>query len=277
MNGRPTLRYVNAARLDRALSVLGYLAHHHEGRSLSHLATDLGLPMSSTHDLMQALVEIGAVRLAGPKTYALGPRSVSLGLSIADSVQLRKVARPHLRELAAEVDENVYLAVRTGNDVVYADRLEASNLLSVVIELGGGRPLHGSAVGKLLTAFNPDLESAVLRSAHLEPFTPFTLVDRDRLRAECARIRERGYSVSDGESVEGIVGLATPIVDAEGTVVAAVHVCAPRGRLAADRLPMVVAAMSGTGAVISAQLGASGVGIVEAGAVAERERTRLGS
>jgi DNA-binding IclR family transcriptional regulator len=268
---------VNPARLDRALSVLGYLANHHEGRSLSHLATDLGLPMSSTHDLLQALVEIGAVRLAGPRTYALGSRAVSLGLSIADSVQLRKVARPHLRELAGEVDENVYLAVRTGDDVVYADRYEASQLLSVVIELGGGRPLHGSAVGKLVAAFNPDLESKVLRSSRLEPFTPLTLVDRDLLRTEYAAIRERGYSVSDGESVEGIIGLAAPIVDADGAVIAAVHICAPRGRLAADRLPMVVGAMSATGATISAQLGASGVGPVGVTEVTEHERARLGS
>ena len=193
-----TLFGVNPARLDRALTVLGYLAHHHEGRSLSHLATDLALPMSSTHDLMQALLEIGAVRLAGPRTYALGARAVSLGLLIADSLDLRKVARPHLRGLSEEINENVYLAVRTGDDVVYADRYEGSQLLSVVIQMGGGRPLHGSAVGKLLTAFAPELESKVLSSAHLEQLTPFTLARREQLRAEYAAIRERGYSVSDG-------------------------------------------------------------------------------
>jgi len=248
---------VNPARLDRALAVLGYLAHHHEGRSLSRLAADLSLPMSSTHDLLQALVEIGAVRLAGPRVYALGPRAVALGLSISESVQLRPVARPHLRALSEEINENVYLAMRTGDEVVYADRYEASQLLSVVIELGGGRPLHGSAVGKLMAAFDPELETKVLSSSRLEQFTPFTLVKRDELRAEYAAIRDRGYSVSDGESVEGIIGLATPIVDRDGTVVAAVHVSAPRGRLSDDRLPVVVSQMINTGGAVSRQLGAS--------------------
>lgn len=247
---------MNPARLDRALAVLGYLAAHHDGRSLSHLATDLSLPMSSTHDLLQALIEIDAVRLASPRTYALGPRAVSLGLSIAESVDLRKVARPFLRELTEEIGENVYLALRTGDDVVYADRYEASQLLSVTIKLGGGRPLHGSAVGKLLAAFDPGLESKVLSSSRLEPFTPYTLVNRERLRAEYAAVRERGYSVSDGESVEGIIGLATPIVDADRAVVAAVHVSAPRGRLSEDRLPVVVTRMATTGAAVSRQLGA---------------------
>jgi DNA-binding IclR family transcriptional regulator len=269
---------VNAARLDRALSVLGNLAQHHEGRSLSHLAKDLGLPMSSTHDLMQALVEIGAVRLAGPRMYALGPRAVSIGLLIADSVELRRVARPHLRELASDVEENVYLAVRSGDDVVYADRYEGSQLLSVVMKLGGGRPLHASAVGKLLTAFNPDLESKVLTSPRLERFTPLTLTDRDALRAEYAAVRARGYSVSEGESVEGITGLATPIIDADGVTVAAVHIAAPRGRLA-DRLSMVIAAMSAAGATVSAQLGAPSDSVTRAGIddIVELERARHGA
>lgn len=255
--------------------MLGYLANHHEGRSLSDLAKDLALPMSSTHDLMQALVEIGAVRLAGPRVYALGPRAVSLGLSIADSVELREVARPYMSELAGEVEENVHLAVRTGDDVVYADRYEASQMLSVVVKLGSSRPLHGSAVGKLLAAFNPDLESKVLASPRLEPFTPFTLINRDALRAEYAAIRERGYSVTDGESVEGLIGLATPIVDSAGIVIAAVHICAPRGRLA-DRLPMVLGAMFETGAAISAQLGAPLGSVTPAGIddIVERERAR---
>ena len=188
---------------------------------------------------------------------------MSLGLLVADSLDLRKVARPHLRALSEEINENVYLALRTGDDVVYADRYEGSQLLSVVIHLGGGRPLHGSAVGKLITAFNPELESKVLNSAHLEQLTPFTLARREQLRAEFAAIRERGYSVSDGESVEGIVGLATPIVDATDTTVAAVHVSAPRGRLSDDRLPVVVAEMARVGATVSRQLGAPASAVAE--------------
>jgi DNA-binding IclR family transcriptional regulator len=248
---------MNPARIDRALSVLGYLAQHYEGRSLSHLSADLSLPMSSTHDLMQSLVEIGMVRLAGPRTYALGPRAVVLALSIVDSVQLRAVARPFLRELSEEINENTYLAVRTGDDVVYADRIEASQQLAVVIRLGDLRPLHGSAVGKLIAALDPELASRALSSSRLEQYTAFTLTNRATLRAEYTAIRERGYSVSDGESVEGIIGLATPIINAKGEAVAAVHVSAPRGRLSDDRLPVVVSHMLSTGAAVSRQLGAT--------------------
>ncbi|MFH8766363.1 IclR family transcriptional regulator [Streptomyces althioticus] len=248
---------MNPARIDRALAILGYLAEHQEGSTLKRLSEDLGLPMSSAHDLLQTLVGLDVVKMLGPRTYGLGPRAVVLALSIVDSVDLRHVSQPYLAELCEEINENTYLAVRSGAGVVYADRHEAGQTLSVVMKLGGQRPLHGSSVGKLMAAHNPDLEQRVLQAARLEQFTPRTLVDRGELRMEFSAIRTRGYSVSDGESVEGILGLATPIVDAAGTVNAAVHVSAPRGRLSADRLPFVVAAMSGAAAQISRQLGAA--------------------
>ncbi|WP_327686323.1 IclR family transcriptional regulator [Streptomyces sp. NBC_00467] len=248
---------MNPARIDRALAILGYLAEHQEGAALKRLSEELGLPMSSAHDLLQTLVGLDVVKMLGQRTYALGPRAVVLALSIVDSVDLRHVSQPYLAELCEEINENTYLAVRSGVGVVYADRHEAGQTLSVVMKLGGQRPLHGSSVGKLMAAYNAELEQRVLQAARLEQFTPHTLVDRRQLRDEFDVIRARSYSVSDGESVEGILGLAVPIVDAAGTVGAAVHVSAPRGRLSTDRLPFVVAAMSRAAAQISRQLGAA--------------------
>jgi DNA-binding IclR family transcriptional regulator len=249
---------MNAARLERALGILEYLAHHQEGSALKPMCEHLAMPMSSAHDLVSSLLELDAVRQLDPKTYVLGPRSMVLALSIVDSVDLRQVSRPFLVQLCESVNENTYLAVRSGDTVTYADRHESGQNLSVVMKLGGARPLHGSSIGKLFTAFNSDLEAIVMASPTLDPLTPFTLTDTEALTRELAAIRERGYSVSDGESVEGIVGLATPIHDATGTVNAAVHISAPRGRLSRARLPEVIAEMMRTGSAISEQLGATG-------------------
>ncbi|MBU8811333.1 IclR family transcriptional regulator [Mycolicibacterium goodii] len=267
---------MNPARLDRALRILEYLAHHQEGSALKPLCEDLKMPMSSAHDLMSSLVELDAARQLDHKTYVLGPRSLVMALSIVDSVDLRQISRPYLLELCETVNENTYLAVRSGNTVTYADRYEAGQNLSVVMKLGGDRPLHGSSIGKLFAAFNSDLEQRVLASHELEQLTPFTLTDPPELERELAVIRDRGYSVSDGESVEGIIGLATPIFDSHGVVNAAVHISAPRGRLSADRLPVVVTEMLRTGAAISEQLGATGKVLEHRSvtAVAELERAR---
>ncbi|MEV6903426.1 IclR family transcriptional regulator [Amycolatopsis sp. NPDC051372] len=254
---------MNSARIDRALKILQYLGHHQEGATLKRICGDLSMPMSSAHDLLRALEEIGAVRIADQRTYYLGPRSLVLALSIVDAVDLRQISRPYLAELCEELNENTYLALRSGNTVTYADRYEAGQTLSVVMKLGGPRPLHGSSIGKLITAYNADLEKLVLGTPQLDQLTPFTRTNRTELRKELETIRARGYSVSDGESVEGIIGLATPVASASGAIEAAVHVSAPRGRLAPDRLPQVLAAMSRTAAAISAQLGAPADAVAE--------------
>jgi DNA-binding IclR family transcriptional regulator len=247
---------MNSARLGRALGILEYLAHHQEGSALKPMCEHLSMPMSSAHDLISTLLELDAVRQLDQKTYVLGPRSLILALSIVDSVDLRQISRPFLMQLCESVNENTYLAVRSGDSVTYADRYEAGQNLSVVMKLGGSRPLHGSSIGKLFTAFNADLEAKVLASRDFDQLTQFTLTSASALKQEMLAIRERGYSVSDGESVEGIIGLAAPIFDATGAVNAAVHISAPRGRLSGDRLPTVLAEMLRTAAAISEQLGA---------------------
>ena len=88
---------MNPARLDRALKIVEYLAHHQEGSALKPMCEDLDIPMSSAHDLVTALTELDAVRAAGQKTYVLGPRSLVLALSIVDSVDIRAVSRPLAR------------------------------------------------------------------------------------------------------------------------------------------------------------------------------------
>lgn len=246
---------MNSERIDRILSVLRHLAQHPGGLPLKQLSDDLALPMSSTHDLVQAMVEIDAVRIAGPRHYALGTKAVNLSLTIVDSLSLRGVARSHLTEVSAAISENVYLAARTGDTVSYLDRSEAVQVLSVVMALGADRPLHASSVGKLITAFNPDLEEKVLAAPSLDAVTPFSKTNRADLREEYQRIREQGFSVSDGESVAGIVGISTPIRDHTAAVVGALHVSAPLGRLAADRRPYVIEQLAQASAEISRRLG----------------------
>lgn len=247
---------MNSDRIDRALNVLLCLSQHPDGRTLKHLSEDLKLPMSSTHDLLQAMVEIDAIRATGSRTYALGKKAITLSLTIVDSLSLRNIARQYLATLSGEIGENVYLGVRTGDTVYYVDRFEASQALSVVMQLGSERPLHASSVGKLIAAYNPDLEQKVLSASTLYPYTQFTKTNRAELRAEYASIRQRGFSMSDGESVEGIVGLSAPIWDHTGTTIAAVHVSAPRGRLAEDRRPFIIDQLRQAGIAISVQLGA---------------------
>ncbi len=91
------------------------------------------------------------------------------------------------------------------------------------IRLGEPLHLHGTATGKLFAAFDPKLQAKAL-SAPLRKLTPNTITDARELEAEYERIRNRGYSTSDEEAVEGVVGYAVPILQASGSLAAAIHV-----------------------------------------------------
>jgi IclR family acetate operon transcriptional repressor len=59
---------------------------------------------------------------------------------------------------------------------------------------------------------------------HVKRYTPLTLVRRKDIEHDLEETRSRGYSINRGEFRQGVCGIAVPIRDRSGTVVAAVGV-----------------------------------------------------
>ena len=71
---------------------------------------------------------------------------------------------------------------------------------------------------------------AIIRDQGLPKLCTNTITDPDELQAELARIRERGFAQSCEETDPGAWGVATPIYDRNGDVVAAIGVAGPASR-----------------------------------------------
>jgi DNA-binding IclR family transcriptional regulator len=155
--------------------------------------------------------------------YAIGPRTVSLALRTVQSLDVRTLARRPLQELARDIGDDVYLGVRSGRRVVYADRILGTNRISLDIRLGEPLYLHSTATGKLFAAYDDKLAALAMTQA-MPKLTSNTITDAAELTQEYERIRTMGYAKSQEESSAGIVGYAFPIRDAQGDVAAAVHV-----------------------------------------------------
>ena len=92
-------------RLARVFDVLTYIAE--SGRpTVSEIARELEMPVSSAHDLLSALCEIEAVSVED-RRYALGPRAFSLGLRVSESVAVRRVAAAPMAHLVEEIGHDV--------------------------------------------------------------------------------------------------------------------------------------------------------------------------
>ncbi len=238
----------------RTFSVLNLLVQHKEGLRLTEIKEALNLPVSSVHNMLQTMVSAEVAVVTEDLRYSVGPRAVSLALRTLNSLDIRTISRRYLQDLAKEIGDDVYLALRVGKRVLYADRVLGTQRISLDIRLGEPLFMHSTATGKLFAANDAKLAAQVL-GAPLKKLTVATITDPKELEREYARIRTQGYAKSVEESVEGIVGYAVPVHDGAGAMVAAIHasVLAKRASKAHER--KLLDAAHECGAQISRQLG----------------------
>jgi DNA-binding IclR family transcriptional regulator len=244
----------NRDRFSRVFEVLELLVGHTGGMRLTEIVRRLDLPTSSAHNLLQRMVAADVVFVTDDLRYCIGARAVRLGFRIVGEMDVRAAARRSLQELARETGEDVYLATRAGSRVSYVDRVPGTRMVSVDIRLGQSLYLHATSVGKLFAANLPQLERQLL--AQTPPrLTPQTLVASDELEVEFDLIRRSGYAISREEAIPGIVGIALPVYDADGALVAAVHVSALNAHLNKSRERQLIAAAAAAAAGIEKELG----------------------
>lgn len=207
----------------RTFDILKLLAERKVPLRLTEIKQALDLPVSSLHNILTTMVNAEVVAVDDDLRYSVGPRTVSLALRTVQSLDVRTVARRPLQDLARELGDDVYLALRVGRRVVYADRVLGNQRISLDIRLGEPLMLHCTATGKLFAALDDQLAAQAL-AGKLPRLTSSTITDPQLLRKEYARIRAAGYSRSDQEAMEGVVGYAVPIRDGDGSPAAAVHV-----------------------------------------------------
>lgn len=238
-------------RLIRIFDVIQHLAKNGPG-TVTEIATALDAPLSSTHDLLTAMVDTNLLYIT-ERSYGIGTRAIRAALSVVDHVALQRLAHRHLEELVEAIGFDVYLTLGSGSRVVYVSRFAGRQPVNLDIPLGRSLYLHSTAVGKLFAAFDRKVYQAMTSKPRpaITRSTRTSLSDLDR---DLASIREQRFSVSRGESIQGIVGLATPVFGPDGALTAAVHVSALRTALPARQLSTVIRQMTATSHAIENDL-----------------------
>jgi len=161
-----------------------------------------------------------------------------------------------MEDLVTTTRETAILTVYHQQEVVCIEKVETSHPVRMTLHVGTRRPPHAGASSKVLMAYLPDEEiQAIVQEKGLPRLCVNTITDPDRLREELARIRERGYAESHEETDLGAWGVATPVFDREGRVVAAIGVAGPRSRYTEQRAQEFVALCRQAARRISALIG----------------------
>ncbi len=257
--------------LDLALRLLECFDDGRRERGVTDLARELGVSKATVYRIL-ATLQRRAYVMQNPVTerYRLGPRLRQLGHVAATRIDLAVEARPYMEYLRDVTGDTVHLAILDGPEVVYIAKVEGTHPVQVVSHIGDRCPAHAVSTGKVLLAYAEPATLERILSTGLPQFNHLTHAAADDLRAELARIREAGYAINWGEWREEVRGVAAPLRDASGQVIAALGICSHASRLTEVR----IAALTGTVVDIAARLSAHLGGRWPAG---ERVPTEAGS
>lgn len=237
---------------DRLLAVLAAFDHEHPALTLSDIGRRAGLSLTTAHRLVGALAEWGALERDASGTYHVGLRLWELAALAPRGLALRQIALPYLEDLYEATHENVQLAVRDGDEVVYIEWLSGRSAVGVHIRVGGRWPLHATGVGLALLAHGDTGSQEAYCQGTLASFTPYTLTDAARLRRVLAEVRRTGVAVSSRQVTEDALSVAAPVRGPGGSVVAAVSVVVPQ---AGAQVPVLSPAVRVAARGISRALG----------------------
>jgi len=252
-SGLPSGRNTTA---DRAIDVLLLFDDDAPVLSAGEVAERLEMSRSTTYRYLQSLRSYGLLEEDEARGgFRLGPRVHELARIARKGLGLSEIAVPVMEELRDQTGEAVLLTRRSGNQVVCIDRVEGLRPTRLSYERGHILPVHAGASAKVLLAFADPAEiDEVLATASLERFTEATVTNPKKLRAQLDQIRDRGYSVSDGEIDGGVRGVAAPILSPDGRVVAGLSVAGLAIRITDAELPGVITAVVDAAERISKRL-----------------------
>jgi IclR family transcriptional regulator, pca regulon regulatory protein len=232
----------------KAFDVLKAFSRHKPKMTLSEVAEYAGMSRASARRFLLTFTHAGYMETDG-KRFQLTPKLLELGHSVLASLNVWDVARPILTELSERVDENAYGAVLDGTDVLYVVHIPAATrVVNVNLRVGSRLPAYCTSIGRVLwSGLSDEAVEQVLSDIKPVALTPKTVTAKGRLRELIGEARRVGWSIVDEELEIGLRSVSVPIRSAQGSVIAAINVCAPSVRVSAEEirtrvLPEVLAA-----------------------------------
>jgi IclR family pca regulon transcriptional regulator len=213
--------YVTA--LARGLAVLRGFAGGRGPVGLAELARRVGLPRATVRRALITLRALGYVEESGG-AFRLSAQVLTLAEAYLSSALLPRVAQPVLDRLSETLGESCSVSILHGEDAIYVARSSRRRPGSLHRDVGTRLPAHCTSMGRVLLAALPPAElDAFFRRARPHRYTPRTLVAEPALRAAIAQAAREGFALVEGELEPDLTGLAVPVRDAGGAVVAALN------------------------------------------------------
>lgn len=246
-----------AGTVRKAMWLLECLAEAPEALGLTEIAQATALNKATAYRLLTVLKDAGLVAQdERDRRYRLGLRLAQFGTQALERLEVRRLARPYMVSLMQSTGQTVHLAILEGSEVVYAEKVEGLEAVTLRSRVGGTPPAHATSVGKCLLAFLPLEERELLLSKlPLPRFTRHTITNREAFLRHLEGVRRKGYAVDNEDHREGLRCVGAPVFDASGRAVAAVSIAGPTFRISPATIPRLARQVMHCAQAISAALG----------------------
>ncbi|MEW2272672.1 IclR family transcriptional regulator [Streptomyces griseofuscus] len=211
------------------------------------------LPPSTAHRMVVELVECGLLDRDEEQRVRLGMRLWELALRGSRALRLRQAALPFMERVQARLREHTQLAVLENDETLFIERLSHGRAGANITRIAGRLPLHASSSGLVLLAHGPEELRERILAGRLEAVSPETMTDPKQLRRLLARIRHDGVVVAPGTIETVSTGVAVPVREGRGEVIAALSVVLPRDTPTGGAVKELRAAAAGISTAIAAQ------------------------
>ncbi|MDQ0189860.1 IclR family transcriptional regulator [Alicyclobacillus cycloheptanicus] len=208
------------------------LFEQHEALSLNDIVNLTGSPKTSVMRMIRSLEDMEFISKRADKKYCLGLSFLHFGQLVAERLDIRRIALPYMIELRDEVDEAVALVVPHGDEAMYVEKVDTSQMVRVYTRVGRRAPYYAGACPRILLAFmEPSRREAYIESVQMVKMAAGTITDKAVLRQVLEESRKNGYSMSFSELETGAAAIAAPIFNHQGTVVGGLSILATDYRI----------------------------------------------
>jgi DNA-binding IclR family transcriptional regulator len=227
-----------------------------EESNVMDISKSLGMLPSKVSRLLRTLESEGFFKRNNETgKYRIGHKFLRLGLLYLSNHPLRQIILPHLELMTRELSLSTGWAIFEDDQVVVVDRFRFGEK-SITGRVGLNMPLHSSSYGKLFLAYlSAQVQERLLQSMTFAEFTTATITTPKRLREELKLVKKKGYAVDRGELIIDVIGIAAPVFNRDGEVIAALSTSARQDKFKGDNFQTIIRHLTGRTRFVSRQFG----------------------
>lgn len=223
---------------------------------VSEIAAKVGLHKSTVSRILATLESEDLVeRDPSTRRFRLGLGVIAMAGPLLADLDVRRVAYPVLHELSRRTGETAALMVWDGGEAVCVEQVPSQHQVKHTTPLG---TRYNTAASSSVQVFLARLDPFAVRSLLMKGAIDLPGLSEATLEAYLVRLYDvaaRGYASNYGETSLEEVGVAAPVLDHRGELVACVLVSAPRFRISTDQLGLLQESVREAASDISARLG----------------------